>query len=326
MTSVQQQQLRLGIILTTLAVTAWLVGDGVSHWIALKVMPDSAAEAGASRVSFGGGAMASNETVYPQTTDVTPILRRNIFDSETGPQDKLPEQPTEGPFDPNAPPVPCDGGLRLVASMYYKQRPEFSYAAIASTGAALVYQMGASVDGKEILEITDQEVIMRQGARRCRIAMFGAPASAPPPAPVAVAESGADPLAMPENPDGAPGGIPSEELDKGIKENSEKDFTVSRSLLNKILDNQAELMRSARVVPQTENGRVVGARLYGIKRNGLLKRLGLQNGDLLRTINGFNMTDPRSALEAYAKLRNADHLSVAITRKGAPMTIDYAVR
>jgi general secretion pathway protein C len=96
--------------------------------------------------------------------------------------------------------------------------------------------------------------------------------------------------------------------------------------MNKILGNQAALMQSASVVPASEGGRVIGAKLYGIRRNGLLRKLGLQNGDLLRTINGFDMTDPKSALEAYAKLRNADHITIAVTRRGSPMNIDYNIR
>ena len=47
---------------------------------------------------------------------------------------------------------------------------------------------------------------------------------------------------------------------------------------------------------------------------------------LERTINGFDMTDPKSALEAYAKLRNADHITIAVTRRGSPMNIDYNIR
>ena len=85
-------------------------------------------------------------------------------------------------------------------------------------------------------------------------------------------------------------------------------------------------MRSARIVPHEENGQVVGVKLYGIRRNSLLGKLGLQNGDLLRTINGFEMSSPDTALEAYSRLRSASNLSVAVTRRGRPMNIDYDIQ
>ena len=49
----------------------------------------------------------------------------------------------------------------------------------------------------------------------------------------------------------------------------------------------------------------------------LLGMLGMENGDRLQTINGFDMTSPEKALEAYARLRTADHLTVPVNRKGA---------
>ena len=96
--------------------------------------------------------------------------------------------------------------------------------------------------------------------------------------------------------------------------------------MNRILDNQAELMRTARVVPQEENGRVVGVKMYGIRRNSLLGRLGMQNGDVLRTINGFDMTSPDKALEAYARLRESDHLTLSVVRRGQPTSVNFNIQ
>jgi len=79
------------------------------------------------------------------------------------------------------------------------------------------------------------------------------------------------------------------------------------------------------VVPHEENGHVVGVKVYGIRKSSLFGKLGLQNGDLLRTINGFDMGSPDSALEAYTKLRSASNLSVALVRRGNPVTMEYNI-
>jgi general secretion pathway protein C len=115
------------------------------------------------------------------------------------------------------------------------------------------------------------------------------------------------------------------ELDQGIKQVSDTKYSVRRSLVDKLLQNQGELMRSARVVPHEENGRVVGVKLYGIRKSSLFGKLGLQNGDMLRTINGSDMGSPDSALEAYAKLRSATNLSLALVRRGNAVTMEYNI-
>ena len=101
---------------------------------------------------------------------------------------------------------------------------------------------------------------------------------------------------------------------------------LERSVVDQILENQAELMRSARIVPEKEGDKVVGIRLFGVRPDSLLGTLGLQNGDRLQSINGFEMSDPQKALEAYARLRSADKLSVNVQRKGSPMTLDFNIK
>jgi general secretion pathway protein C len=119
-------------------------------------------------------------------------------------------------------------------------------------------------------------------------------------------------------------GVAKDIADK-IHKKSETEFDVERSVVNTILENQAELMKSARIVPEKEGDKVVGIRLFGIKPDSLLGTLGIENGDRLSTINGYEMTNPQSALEAYTKLSTADHLTVAVNRHGNPVNIDFNI-
>ena len=107
-----------------------------------------------------------------------------------------------------------------------------------------------------------------------------------------------------------------DDIKKGIQKVSATEFNVDRGVVDKILENQAELMRQARIVPEQENGKVVGIRLFGVRPDTLLGTLGMENGDRLQTINGFDMTSPEKALEAYARLRTADHLTVSAEPQG----------
>jgi general secretion pathway protein C len=78
-------------------------------------------------------------------------------------------------------------------------------------------------------------------------------------------------------------------------------------------------------VPQQEKGVVVGLKLYGVRRASYLGALGLRNGDLVKRVGGYDVSDPEKALEAYAKLRNATEIRIELERRGVPTTLTYRV-
>jgi general secretion pathway protein C len=216
--------------------------------------------------------------------------------------------------------------MRLVGAFVLVRSPEDSFAAITdASGQSLLYGTGMRVDEREVVSIQREAVILRPGTGNlCSVSMFG---EAP-----RVATGPSAPVGGPAVPVEAPSGAPTQEgidpatLESGITQISEREFSIDRSLVTSLLANQAALMRTARVIPHEEGGRTVGVKLYGIRRSSLLGRLGIQNGDMLRTINGYDMTSPDSALEAYARLQNADRITINLNRRGQDMTVDYGIR
>lgn len=315
------------VVLATLTTTAFLFAQGTTQLIASAALDSVPAQGGPSRARRPRTAAAT--TTRDRATLGRAILQRNIFDSQTGALEWDPPPPPvavvedEGPveeIDPNAPPPPCDGSVRLVASYVRPRDPEQSFAAITNaTGISLLYTRGMRVDDREVVEIFRSRVIMRpEGGALCSLSMFSeapaiATARAMPPPVVVTAEAGA-------------GGPDASELDSNIQQISETSYAINRPLVDRLLSNQAELMRTARVIPHEVDGRVVGVKIYGIRRSSLLGRLGIQNGDMLRTINGFDLTEPDSVLEAYTRLRTADRLSLSVERRGQPVTMDYQIR
>jgi general secretion pathway protein C len=315
--------MRVIIILITLGCCAFFLAQGSTQLIAAAWMPARAASSTNRPAAPGSNAPAKGEL----PPDKTLILARNMFDPSTGPlwppkstaEEVADADGPEGTGGPGLPegqmPPPCDGPVRLVAAIYSERMPEWSFASLSNGAASpLLYRIGNQIEGKEIDSVYPEAVFLKQtSGALCSLTMFKPPT---PPAPPAAAKP-AEPAAAKE--------AGNDELDRGIRQVSETKYQVQRSLVDKLLSNQAELMRSARVVPHEENGRVVGVKLYGIRRSSLLGKLGIQNGDMLRTINGFDMSAPDSALEAYAKLRSASNLSVAVVRRGAAVTMEYNI-
>ena len=206
------------------------------------------------------------------------------------------------------------------------KRGAWSFAAISGTsdGKTMLYREGGDVDGSRVLAVNSSSVVVSGSSGACQLMMFEEEEAVRGRSIASASKTAAkEKETKPGNARSA--GLSNEELDDGIEKISDTKFTIQRSIVDKVLANQGSLMKTARVIPHEEDGRVVGMRLYGVRRTSLLGRLGIRNGDMLRTINGFDMTSPDTALEAYTRLRTADKLTLAVKRQNNDMTIEYNI-
>ena len=101
---------------------------------------------------------------------------------------------------------------------------------------------------------------------------------------------------------------------------------VDRSLVDKILANSQALPMWARFIPSIEGGKPNGFKIAAIRPGSLFAKLGLQNADLVKAINGLEMTSPDKVFEAYTKLKSASHLTMQLVRRGENHTFDFQIR
>ncbi len=101
---------------------------------------------------------------------------------------------------------------------------------------------------------------------------------------------------------------------------------VDRSVVDKVLANTSDLARSARFVPSLRDHKPDGFKVYAIRPGSIYAKLGLQSGDLIKSINDLDLATPDKALEAYVKLKPASHLTLLLERRGENMTREYQIR
>jgi general secretion pathway protein C len=70
----------------------------------------------------------------------------------------------------------------------------------------------------------------------------------------------------------------------------------------------------------------VGFKLFSIRPDSIYSKIGVQNGDVIRRINGFDLNSPEKALEVYSKMKDASRIEIEIERNGAPIRKSYNVR
>jgi len=318
----------LGVVLAFVALAAYFQAAGATQLIG-AAFSGPASSAAPPRV-----APAPMPTSHERAS-AEAIIARNPFDSVTGPlnAEVVPVQdvpvPGKSPIDNTDPltaPV-CDAPTVYIVTE--SNDPLWSVAALQAPGdpRPKMHRVGDDVGGKKVEFIgynpreNTPAVWLSSGTTLCQAMLF----KTQPTLPAAASPAAAAPTPPPPPPSGGPNPVPADIASK-IQKVSDTEFNIDRSVVDKILENQAELMKSARIVPETKDGKVLGIRLFGIRPDTLLGTLGLQNGDRLESINGFNMGSPEKALEAYARLRTASQLDVTVNRRGAPVSIVHHIK
>ena len=59
--------------------------------------------------------------------------------------------------------------------------------------------------------------------------------------------------------------------------------------------------------------------------DSLYAKIGVQNGDVIRRINGYEMNSPAKALEIYQKLRDAHRIEVELERRCDTLRKTYSI-
>ena len=113
---------------------------------------------------------------------------------------------------------------------------------------------------------------------------------------------------------------------EGVKQLPENQYVVARSEINNALTNLSDLATKARIVPSFKNGVANGFKLFSIVPDSLYAKIGIQNGDVIRRINGYEMNSPDKALEIYQKLRDASRIEIQLERRGETLRKTYSIQ
>ena len=175
------------------------------------------------------------------------------------------------------------------------------------------YRIGDEILGAQIVGIELRRVIVVNEGHREYI-------DATEPSGGTASKSGLKPFPKKENkapdvPDGS-----------GIRATAANTYEVPRDELQKAMDNMSQLASQARIVPSFKNGESQGFKIFAIKPNSLYTKLGIQNGDIIKRVNGFDINSPDKALELYSKLQNSNRIEIEFDRGGTATRKTYNIR
>ncbi len=292
-----------------------LAAQGVSHILEGAFLTDSAelAEVEAPKPSQRQPAREM------RSKSGATLAARNMFCSTCTPE--VPTVDPAAPVDPNAVPITSLPLQLLATNVAGNEQHSFATIRNSATSSQGAYWKAQEIPGAGKVERIAGGFVDFHNPGTNRLERISLLDVARPPEPPPVAAPAQAPAST-----GEPQDELTAKLDQGIRKMSEDSYEVDRSLVNELLANPMSVARGARIVPSVKDGQPNGFKLYAIRPNSVFAKIGMQNGDTIQSINGFDMSSPDKALEVYTKVRSASNLSISILRRGQPVAMDYSIK
>lgn len=118
----------------------------------------------------------------------------------------------------------------------------------------------------------------------------------------------------------------SAEFKEGVAMISDTEYQVQEGELDKALENLPLLLTQARAVPYFKDGKSVGLRLFAVKPGSLFERIGLRNGDILKSINGNPLGDLSQAVKLFETLKQDKSISINMERDRTDKEVHYQIK
>jgi type II secretion system protein C len=124
----------------------------------------------------------------------------------------------------------------------------------------------------------------------------------------------------------APGKEGKSPTTSGISEVGSDEFVVDEGELNRAIENLPLVLTQARAVPYFKDGRSVGLRMFAIRSGSIFEKIGLKNGDILKSVNGQSLADLTQAVKLFEKLKEERSVNVVLERDRGDRDFKYQIR
>lgn len=250
------------------------------------------------------------------------VVARNIFNSDGEVPDEADPSETEtetgGVFDKNAKCQKSSLPIELVGTIYAGNESD-SLATVREKGysEADVYRVGDQIIGNEqatVYAIDLRRLILNNnGVKECIELEENQRGSSFSPSVASRTPSSSTDNEPPMDDRPSEGGG-STVLDSAYVEES-------------LGPGFAKILDSGRLVPYHKDNAMVGFKLIGAKSDSLWKKVGLNSGDVITSVNGTSMAEPDKGFAIFEALQNEREIRVEYLKSGkSPANISVEIR
>jgi len=282
----------LGIVL--LALLAGIATERISARLGKTFLPK------------GGSTAAAPASLPPRTEELSfyaPILTAGLFGKATqGPLTPI----TNAPAGAQAAPATAPSELMLLGTVVGSFRDTFALVRHTTKQEERVFRLGDMVfDAGRLAEVGKERAFIVINNKKVELLTPMTPPASPPAGQPAA---------------GAPHTV------TAVSSTGAGSYVIDQRALNAALDNPAQAMSDARLLPSQKDGKVEGFKASEVKPNGVFSMIGIKNGDVLLRLNDFPMDSPDKALQSFIALKGQNRLKLDIIRDGQPQTFNYDIR
>jgi general secretion pathway protein C len=283
------------------AALAYFAALSVNDIVALRLSPLNAPVPRITATVSDDGAVNRTRSAYQE------IVSRDIFNIAPAPQQHVEVAET------------IDLHLELIG-VSTATKGRLPFAIIADRGGQQnVYSLGQTVpNAGKLVEVGRDHAVIDHNGKRIALNL----PKDDLPGPVASAQ----PMAAPAIDDDASADNPDDAYDPNVEDLGDNRYKIPRETLDHSIGNLSQIFTQIRAVPNIQNGRTNGFALSEIEPGSVFDEMGLEEGDVLRTVNGQTITDPTQAMQMMTTLRNATQISIQVLRDGHPTTLTYQIQ
>lgn len=290
----------------TLNIINVLLGIAIIALLAAIAADTLSLRLGKALAPKGGKETAAPAPAPPRIEDLAfyaPILTNGLFGKAA--QGQL--TPIVAPqAAAQAAPLTAPADLLLLGTAVGSFRETFALVRNNTKQEERVFRLGDMVfDAGRLVEVKKEQAFIVVGGKKVELLT---PMSPPPAAPPAQQQQ------------------PAAAAGPAIASTGAGSFVIDQRALNAVLDNPAQAMTDARLLPSQKEGKIEGFRASEVKPGGLFAMIGIKNGDVLLRLNDFPMDSPDKALQSLIALKGQSRLKLDLIRDGQPTTFNYDIR
>lgn len=109
-------------------------------------------------------------------------------------------------------------------------------------------------------------------------------------------------------------------------ENVGNKFSISKTLLDEKMKDIAAILTQARAIKIQNPDGSLAFKMTELDPAGIFPYLGIQDGDIITSINGKPIYDMNEVMLLFGKIKSLDKLSLGIKREGTESVQDYSIK
>jgi len=201
--------------------------------------------------------------------------------------------------------VPSSSVRAKLLGTVVSDQPEHSLATLDDLEAqrSVILRLGDSIQGGQVVGIERLRVLVERDGRVEALEL----GESPTPMSLASLPPSSGPLALSPTTAPAVRALRKDEVDY---------------MLGHLWDDAARV----HMTPAVSDGRVNGWRVARLKPESFVGKLGFVAGDVIRRVNGLELSDPAKLLELVSRLQGVSRLEVEFERGGRPSRVEYRIR